>query len=91
MDDRHRRLAGVRAALGLRVVGEPVPVTSHSNDTWLLRTSDAGDAVLRVCHLGDPARLLREAAGALDWLAASVLPQLPPTASDDLDPQVGSP
>ena len=33
-------------------------------------------------------RLLREAAGTLDWLAANVLPQLPPTASYDLDSAV---
>lgn len=45
----------------LDLVGEPALVTSHSNDAWYVRSASAGEAVLRVCWIGDRERLLREA------------------------------
>ena len=58
---RARFEALVRGA-DLDLVGEPELVTSHSNDAWYVRSASAGDAVLRVCWIGDRERLLREAA-----------------------------
>lgn len=59
-DDADGRLAIVLAVAGLRPRSEPTPVTSHSNDTWLIDDPQQGQVVLRVCWRGDTDRLLRE-------------------------------
>jgi aminoglycoside phosphotransferase len=56
------RFEGLVRGADLDLVGEPELVTSHSNDAWYVRSASAGDAVLRVCWIGDRERLLREAA-----------------------------
>lgn len=58
---RARFEALVRGA-DLDLVGDPELVTSYSNDAWYVRSASAGEAVLRVCWIGDRERLLREAA-----------------------------
>lgn len=56
------RLEALRSsgAISLATVSERME--SYSNDTWIARTTDGGDVVLRVCWIGDRQRLLREAA-----------------------------
>lgn len=65
-DDPGSRLALVLAASGLRPDRDATPVTSHSNDTWLLDDHRQGRVVLRVCWRGDTERLLREGAVGAD-------------------------
>src|SRR4051794_23957804 len=55
------RLQALLASGALTLQGVPERVESYSNDTWLARTSDGADVVLRVCWIGDRQRLLREA------------------------------
>lgn len=62
MDASRTRFAALVAAAGLDLVGGPELMTSHSNDTWYVRSTSAGEAVLRVCWIGDRERMLREAA-----------------------------
>jgi aminoglycoside phosphotransferase len=62
MDAPRTRFVALVDAAGLDLVGEPELMTSHSNDTWYVRSESAGDAVLRVCWIGDRERMLREAA-----------------------------
>jgi aminoglycoside phosphotransferase (APT) family kinase protein len=52
----------VRRLADLDLDDHPVLVPSYSNDTWYVASPSAGEAVLRVCWIGDPDRLLREAA-----------------------------
>lgn len=60
--DRTVRLHAAIDSAGLQVQGEPVLVTSHSNDAWLINDSRLGECVLRICWRGDRLRLLRESA-----------------------------
>lgn len=62
MEAARARFGALVRAAELDLVGEPELVTSHSNDAWYVRSASAGDAVLRVCWIGDRERLLREAA-----------------------------
>lgn len=62
MDASRTRFAALVAEAGLDLVGGPELMTSHSNDTWYVRSTSAGEAVLRVCWIGDRERMLREAA-----------------------------
>lgn len=62
MDGPYARFAALVDHGGLDLVGEPELITSHSNDTWYVRSAAAGDVVLRVCWIGDRERMLREAA-----------------------------
>lgn len=62
MDASRTRFAALVAAAGLDLVGGSELMTSHSNDTWYVRSTSAGEAVLRVCWIGDRERMLREAA-----------------------------
>ena len=62
MDGPEARLTALLDQPGLDLLGRPEPVTSYSNDTWYVRSSSAGEAVLRICWIGDRERMLREAA-----------------------------
>ena len=62
MDAPHTRFEALVRTGALDLTGKPELVTSHSNDTWYVRSASAGDVVLRVCWIGDRQRLLREAA-----------------------------
>ena len=62
MDAPYARFEALVRSGAVDPVGQPELVTSHSNDTWFVRSASAGDAVLRVCWIGDRERLLREAA-----------------------------
>ena len=62
MDAPYARFEALVRAGAVDPVGEPELVTSHSNDTWFVQSSSAGEAVVRVCWIGDRERLLREAA-----------------------------
>ena len=62
MQSPRDRLEALRRSGAMQLIGDPEPVVSYSNDTWLTRTADGDEAVLRVCWIGDRERLLREAA-----------------------------
>ena len=62
MDAPHTRFEALVRTGALDLTGKPELVTSHSNDTWYVRSASAGDVVLRVCWIGDRQRLQREAA-----------------------------
>ena len=62
VDNPAQRFETVRRLAGLDLDDDPVLVPSHSNDTWYVGSRSVGAAVLRVCWIGDPGRLLREAA-----------------------------
>ena len=59
-DDADSRLGLVLAVARLHPAADPIAVTSHSNDTWLIEDPRQGQVVLRVCWRGDTSRLLRE-------------------------------
>lgn len=56
------RLAALRSAGAVSLREVSARVESYSNDTWLARTTDGDDVVLRVCWICDRQRVLREAA-----------------------------
>ena len=65
------RLTAVLTAARLSPRTEPLPVVSHSNDTWLVDLS-TGPAVLRIGWRGDVGRLEREIA-----VAGALPPEVP--------------
>jgi aminoglycoside phosphotransferase (APT) family kinase protein len=56
------RLEALSRSGAVALLESPTRVESYSNDTWLARSHDGADVVLRVCWIGDRQRLLREAA-----------------------------
>src|SRR5690348_7941412 len=62
VDNADERLDALLRTDAVALAGDPTLRESYSNDTWLARTADGEDVVLRVCWIGDRRRLLREAA-----------------------------